>query len=460
MSTILNRAAPPRGQSPAAPAGRKTRRRFSNRLPVGHWKAGWLCLSGLAAGLSNATAQDVLSSPPLIPATPAAVQERQNNNPMQVFAPEAVPPTLFQWGPVTLHPHADYQFLYGTGIQSSPGKQQDTTVQRISPGALFDLGTHWTLDYTPTFSIYSGGDFRNTVNHSARLGWGTAYENWFFSGSQSYVYNADPNVQTASQSDRQTYATALNASYQFNDKMSLDLGANQSLNYVGNTISSTNYQQNLVNSRNWSTMDWLMEQFWPRFSAGLGAGFGYNQQDNSPDSVYEQYQGRINWRATDKISFQVDGGLHDQQYLSGNAGNLATPIYDGTIQYQPFDHTMLSVTASRVVSTSYYQDQTTENTSVLGNLNQRLFGKLTLDLSGGYNQTKYVASFYGLSTGRNDDYYSFNARLSCPFLKRGTVAVLYNYRENSSNQTGFAASGSSAYGFSSNQVGFELGYRY
>lgn len=460
MSTTSNRAIPPRGISPAASTGRKQQRPVSNRRAAASWTTRLVCLAGLAACVSESMAQDVLSSPPLIPAVPAAVQDQLNSNPMQVFAPtETIEPTLLQWGPVHLHPHVDYQFTYGNGIQSSPGDQHNTVVQSLSPGVLLDLGDHWTLDYTPTLSFYSGGDFQNTVDHQVQLSWGTAYEDWFFTGSQGVAITSDPEVETAAQTDQQNYTTALNASYQFNDSLSLDLGVNQNLNYIGNSDSTNNYEQNLVDSRNWSTMNWLNYQFWPRLSVGLGLGGGYTQQDGSPDTVNEQYQGRINWRATDKIRFQVSGGINDQQYLNGGASGLLTPIYGVAIQYQPFEQTRLSLSANQTVSASSFQNQTTENTSIIGDFNQRLLGKLMLDLSGGYTKTKYLATMFGLSTGRTDDIYSFNARLSCPFLKRATASVFYSYTENISNQSGFAL-GANAFGYNSNQIGLELGYRY
>ena len=446
--------------------------RDMGRMPSPFRRCG-VALLCLFMPISPVLAQDVLSSPPQTPATPAAVQEHQNNNPMQVFAPsETAPPLPLQWGPVTAHPHLDYQFLYGNGIQSSPGQQQNTIVQRVSPGVLLNLGDHWILDYTPTLSFYSSSSFRDTLDQSVQLGWGTAYGDWFFSGSQSYASSSDPNVETAAQTDQEIYSTALNASYQFNDKISLDMGLNQNLNYVGNGASPTNYLQNLANSKTWSTMDWLNYQFWPRFNAGLGAGFGYTIQDGSPDSLYEQYQARVNWRATDKISFQLSGGVEDQQYLSGGASALVTPIFGATIQYQPFEQTKLSLSANRTVGTSHFENQVTENTGVTAGLNQRLLGKFSLDLNGSYSTTKYLSSTslanqIGYGAGRSDDSYSFNARLSCPLLKRGTVSVFYQYSKNSSSQTGYLQYyqtqfllSQSAFAYTSSQIGIEIGYRY
>ena len=420
-------------------------------------------------------AQSVLSSPPQTPAVPTAVQEQQNSNPMQVFAPLeeilALPLSL-QWGPFATHPHVDYQFSYGNGIQSSPGQQQNTIVQQLSPGILFNLGDHWTLDYTPTLFFYSSSALRNTVDHSVQLGWGTAYGAWFFSGSQGFSSSSDPNIETAAQTSQQNYSTALNAAYQFNDKMSLDIGLSQNFNYVGNGTGSTNYYlQGLANSKAWSTMEWFNYQFWPRLTAGVGAGFGYTMQDNSPDAINEQYQARVNWRATDKISFQLSGGLEDQQYLSGGAGDLLSPIFGATVQYQPFDQTRFSLSASRTVSPASFQNQTTESTGVTAGLNQRLLGKLNLNLSGSYGTSKYLSSTslssqVGYGAGRTDDSYSFSARLSCSLLKRGTVSIFYAYSENSSSQSGylqyyqFSTLSQSAFAYTSTQIGFEIGWRY
>ena len=57
-----------------------------------------------------------------------------------------------------------------------------------------------------------------------------------------------------------------------NSKMSLDLALNQ--NFVSaDQFSSYN---------EWSTMDWLNYQFWPRLNAALGAGGGYDNESVQP----------------------------------------------------------------------------------------------------------------------------------------------------------------------------------
>ena len=289
-----------------------------------------LVASGLLFSLCPTLAQDVISSPPTTPAVPAAVQEAQNNNPMQVFAPtpEIPSPVPLQWGPVTLHPHLDYQLSYGNGIQSAPGQPHNTLINQLSPGILINLGDHWTLDYTPTLIYYSSGSFQDALNQSVILSWGSAFGNdWFFNGSQSYTYTSNPEIETATQTDQQNFVTTLNASYLFNEKMSLDMGLNQNLNYIGNSESLTNQLQPLVDTKSWSTLEWLNYQFWPRFSAGLGLGFGYNQQEQQPRLDLRTISGPDQLAGDGQNQLSIERRLAESTIFERRRGQPAHPHF-------------------------------------------------------------------------------------------------------------------------------------
>jgi hypothetical protein len=398
-------------------------------------------LVGFFALDRQAQAQSILAPGPQPPTeTPPAMQQ---TNEMDVFA--TVPQTEaepLKWGPLTLRPHPYYQFLYADGLQSGTNNSVHSVIQTISAGVLLQAGSHWALDYSPLWSFYSSREFSNTFGQTASLMGGTTYKDWALGLSQSYSDTSSPTAATASQTRTISYATALNGSYAMNSKMSLDLTLNQQFESA-DQFSSYN---------EWSTLDWLNYQFWPRFSASLGMGGGYVNESSSPDITFQQFQGRILCRASDKISLQLAGGVEVLQFLSGGAAPLVNPIFGATIQYQPFEQTRFSVTGSRTVSSSYLQNQVTENTGVTADLNQRLLGKLFLDLSGGYQLVKYVSSVNTSSSSRQDDLYTFNAQLGRAFLKRGTIAVLYQLSEDNSSQAG--------YSFTSHQVGFQISYTY
>jgi hypothetical protein len=405
----------------------------------------WVTLAGLFARSEMASAQSVIAPPPSVSVTPSFVRDQPPGE-MQVFQPESPfadfmdNVQLLQWGPVTVRPHISYEFISGTGIQSAPGQENNTIIQTISPGVLFEISPHWTLDYTPTVTIYSSTNFQNSVNQAVALTGATDYENWDFGFSQLFTYSTSPDVQTGTQVTQQNYSTGISASRPINSEMSIDLGVNQDLSFV------SDYQDTLQ----WSTMDWLNYQFWPRLVAGVGAGFGY--VNATPDNVFEQLQARVNWRATDKISFGINVGGEFTEFLSGGADTLVNPVFGASIQYQPFDHTQLSLNASRAVSSSYFQNEVTENTSVSADVNQRLLKNFYLDVSAGYNTVDYVAAASVLSTNRTDDTYSFNVQVSTTLFKRVSTAVFYRYSDNISTLKGYT--------YKSNQVGFNVGYQF
>jgi hypothetical protein len=396
----------------------------------------------------------ILANPAPAPAVvPPAMQDDVVNNPMNVFKPTGVDngnsQDPFQYGPVTLRPHLDYNFSYGNGIQASPTNQQDTAIQQISPGLLANLGKHWSVDYTPTIRLYSNSQFKDGVDHSLSLVGGTHYEDWSFGLSQDFLYTTAPTAVTGTQTEQQNFDTSLTVSRILNDRFSLDLGLNQTLSFA----------EGLQNSREWSTMDWVNYAFTQRLNVGVGAGVGYVNEDIGPDETYEQIQGRVNWRATDKLSFQLSGGGQDRQYAASSQPNSLTPIFSGAIQYLPFEDTQISVSASRSVSPSVIPGSDSTTTSFGLALTQRLFKDFSLNLGAGYGISKYteiVAPFPGLPLyflqNRTDDNYSFNVRLSHPMWQRGTWAIFYQYNDNQSSEPGF--------GYKSNQFGFELTYRY
>jgi uncharacterized protein (PEP-CTERM system associated) len=193
--------------------------------------------------------------------------------------------------------------------------------------------------------------------------------------------------------------------------------------------------------------DWLNYEFWTRLNAAIGLELGYADMDVGANMFYQRYLARVQWRATDKVSFRLSGGVEDRQFLDSNQSDEISPIVGVSVQYEPFEVTRLSLNVDNIVTPSYATSGSTETTAIMGNLNQRLLGFLFLDLGGGYRTVKYVGS-----APRTDDFYVFNARLSCMFLKRGHASAFYQYSDNASSDSGFS--------FNSNQVGFEMGFYY
>ncbi|MGO9527326.1 MAG: outer membrane beta-barrel protein [Verrucomicrobiia bacterium] len=424
---------------------------IGKRWIIRAWFGGALyCQLALVAG---AQGQQVLAPLPTIPTTPPAVEEVETNSAGFIDFGSAVPGSAlaeqpFQVGPLDLHPHFFYRLLYATGIQSAPGLPHDTLSQDVSPGLLVGIGKNWTLDYTPTWTFYSDtqhhgtNELHDTLDHAVALSGGLTHGDWVFGFSQTYTRSDTPLIVTGGQTLEDSFVTTLTGSYRFNTVMSMDLSGIQTLTYP----------DGLTNTREWSTLDWLNYQFWPRLDGSLGIGAGYDNVSAGVDSVFEQYQARVKWRATDITSVQIHGGLEDRQFLFSTAGDLVNPIFGAEVKYKPFEVTALVLDADRTVSMSPFLDEVIEATDVTASLSQRLLKKLFLSVGGGYHWDTYVSTSSTASTGRRDEYYSISASLTCVILKHGTMAATYQHSGDSSTEAGF--------GYNSNQFGFQLGFEY
>ena len=413
--------------------------RYSNPRPG-------LLLLGLVAGALSARAQNVLTAPPPVNTTPPALQEFRATESGE--APSGESPGLsmvrlpLQWGPVTLRPHFLYSLSYADGILASPGDPESTIINQFSPGVTFVIGSHWTLDYTPSLQWYSNNKFQNNVGQNVALNGWAAYEDWTLGLSQTYSEFNAPTVQTGSQTEQESFATGLTASYRFNSKVSMDLALSQDFQSA----------QQLESYNQWSTMDYVNYQFWPRFNAGLGLGGGYVSVNTGSDITFEQLQGRIAWSATDKSSLVIHGGLEYRQFLSGGVSPMLNPVFGLALQTQLAKKTSLSLSADQGLSASYFENQTSESTGVSLTLAQRLSGKLGLTLGGSYGTVTYTSSATGVAPLGNYDYASFTTRLTYAIISRGTISVTYQLSDNVSSAPGLS--------FTANQVGLELGYSF
>lgn len=402
-------------------------------------------------GTNQLSAEPITSPAPVPPAPLAGTSQLAPvQAPAGIAAPSS-PRSQLRWGPVDFYPHVAYQLSYGNGLQFTPGQQANTLVNQVSPGLRLNLGSHWTLDYTPTFLFYSDSQIKDGVNQLVQLTGTTTYQDWTFGLSQGYSLTTQPLIETASQLNEEDFSTAITAGYQMNSKMSLSLGINQDFRYVGQAVAS----EGLTDVREWSTMDWLNYQLAPRLAAGVGAGFTYDNLAVGPDMTSEQLQGRITWRAGTKLSFVISGGLNDQQFLASGTPDLLAPIYSLSAQYQLFTTTGLSLTAGRAVVPSFFQNAATESSTLNAALTQRLLEKFFLNVGGGYGTT----TFRGTTTGpigggnvANYDSTSFNVSLSTILRKRATVSIFYQVTYNSS--------GSSLYNYTITQEGLTLAYSF
>ncbi len=352
------------------------------------------------------------------------------------------PDTPFQLGDFVLRPHLLYRFLYGDGIQVRPGQKTDTAINSFSPGFLLNGGSHWTLDYTPTWNLYSNHAFHDTVGENATLASIYSSRIWTLQFSQGYVFSSQPLVETGRQTTVEDFNTSVDISVRLSQKVTIETINSQDLRYsVG-----------FPNTKEWSSLEWLHYQLIPHLDTALGGSVGFIGVSEGTDILYTRPEGQIAWTSPSKLNLVLNGGLDHREFQERPRRSLNTPIYSLTAQYAPVESTTLALSAGHQVSQSYFVNQSERNAQYTATVEQRLLQHYLLTLGVGEHDYDYLSNLGANSALRHDRDLSFDARLSWHFLRRGYFTVLYEWNRNASSVMD--------YEFLSHQIGFELGYRY
>lgn len=403
---------------------------------------------GTIADAQDAQPTGANAAPSAMPlSTLPAVPAPNTNGTNTILSPSAEPglaevPPLLQWQDLSVRPRASYRYLYGNGLQAQAGHQENTSVQTLAAGVLMTLGTHWSLDYSPTWTFYSNSAFRDTVSHAVSLSGRTEVGDWNLGLSQTYATGSPTLVETGAQTKQETYATSVDASYRLGPRTMIDLGASQSVRL------STGF----TNTREWSSQDSLHYAVTEGMDTALVVGAGYVDVTPGPNMQYVQPQVQMSVQATPKLALTLRGGMEHRTFNTSRARSLNNPIMSASVEYAPEEATHLSLGVSRSVSASYFSNEVIRSTGWNAGFDQRLLGVLHLSAGYGHQEASYLSPVAGVATSRRDRYDSFNVRLGTAFLKRGSAGVLYQFSRNGSNSSG--------YGFNSHQIGFDISYQF
>lgn len=398
---------------------------------------------------AHAPAQTIVASSPSPSPSPAPASGRAISAAKVASALRTDLP-LLQRGPVSMRPHFRYSYLYGDGIEAGPGNPRDTTIQSITPAALFEIGRYWHFSYTPTWTFYSNEAFRDTFDQIASLSGHLPYGDWVFGATQSYETSHAMLVETGRQTKQEKISSALNAVWQVGKRTQLDLGVNRSARYANAVTDAPEWTTS--DWLQYATTDWLRYQLSPRLDVALGLSVGHADVSVGDDMTFTQPQAQIAWRPTQKISLSLQGGREIRRFSGTNNARLSTPIYSGAFSYQPHATTGVTLAASRSVSASYFANEITRGAGWSVTLHQRFVQRLFLETSYSENTNRYLAARALQLVRRDDTYRAINARLSTVVFRRGSFAVLY--------QTGRNTSDDQLYSFSTHQYGCELSYRF
>jgi hypothetical protein len=407
-----------------------------------------LALSALT--LTSAVAQEAIVSAPE-PALTAPVM-RESSSPT-LSAPSESTDAFFQFGPLSLHPHLLARTVYGLGLPTRDGRHVASMIYTMAPGLQMDLGQSWSLDYSPTWTTYTARALDDTVGHSASVTGAWMMQDWAMQFSENYGQSSPLLIETGGQTPQRTWATQLNASRSFGSTLAFQ--ATASLN--------ERYGDIFPDTREWTTMNWLTLRFTPKIESGLGLGAGYSDIVGEPDTTNERYKARLDWNPTDKLSVSIDAGLEARHSRAAAAEDQNSPIYEAALTYRPIDVTQITLSTTRAVTTSYFQNQVTESKGWNFGIQQRLLEWFYLNVAYNHQEIEFKAVSADSSVvpptdpanptivslpGRSDQVDAFNLRIFTTLLKHWRISATFAVNKNNSSQSGF--------NHNSTQYGFEL----
>lgn len=418
----------------------------------------WLVTAGFAPAAVWAQEQpaeetapepEPVVAPAQAPITTEADLQQSRNTPPR----GSIENTLFRFGPLTLRPGASYTVSYsdnifgGRGVPA--GAEKDDVIHRLR----LDLSATVTdgggellipdMGYSPEFVLLHNNSDRNTVNHFGRFSIVKLLPKTSISLRHNSSSVADIFAEAGQFERQDSHETSLLLSYEIGGKTSLESETTQELQSRELGLSAQEWRENL----------WLNYQLSPKVDAAFGLVGGYGTVDDGPESLFTAAQARLKWYPTEKLTFEVRGGVEWRSFSGEDGENILVPIAGATASYNLLRGTQLAASVDRKARASLYLvDQLAIYNSASLNLHQDLPFKLFVDLAAMYAAVEYE-SVSRISIPA-DEYDFYNIQLSGGYRWTGRTTTSVFYRRINRSAGGGLDS------FEANEIGMNLGYHF
>jgi hypothetical protein len=357
--------------------------------------------------------------------------------------------------------------VYDDDIYLTENHKVDDYYFAIEPGLTLGYGdivqrqeNYIRLDYAPSIFLFADHSESNAVQHLIRLEGQYRFSRLTLTFSQD-VQLLDGTNLTSTTGAGSGSAPTLNLDAGGNTAVDIyDSMANFSYDLSGKTFltgglhyRAWDYENGLISSSDFSANVFFNYNYSPKLVIGLGGTGGVNWVDSpSPDQTYEQVNVRFTYQLTGKISLTASAGVEFRQF-EGNSGDHVSPVYEIGATYQPFDGTTFSLRGTRhTMNSAVFAEQDYAVTNIVFGARQRLFQRIYLGVTAGYENSDYFSTVDFASATRHDDYFFVEPAVDVIVTRWLTVGAYYLHRENDSNAAGFS--------FNDNQVGIRASFTF
>ena len=343
--------------------------------------------------------------------------------------------------------YADLRLTYDDNIFIQPRKSGDF-VTSFSPGIVLGWGDYRSalprlgnfaheydipvdeltpkrylyIDYHPTVEIFASHTGENTVEEYLAAAGSYEFSKLTLQGQAGYQTLSDTDIDAGDRVDRTLYSASLLGIYTIDDTTSLESGL---------TENSAEFSHQYESSSEVADRTYLDYQYAPKTNLSVGAGLGYLVPQRTADQLYEQFLGRVRWSASDKLFVSGTVGI---EFRQGTAGiDKLNAVFDGAVNYLPFDGTQLSLITSRATAPSDAElGQDVVLTSVAVQGQQRFLTRLFIGCSAQYENLSYQRVSSGLGLARNDNVYNIELTLGLDFTKYAGIQLAGTFAQDDS----------------------------
>lgn len=303
-------------------------------------------------------------------------------------------------------------------------------------------GSAFILDYGPRFNWFTTYDQNNSVDEllNANLLW--PMSKLILGARQQYRLENTDVIEDGRLTELETIATDLSSAYQFSEKTSAELNLHR---------TSTSYEmQDLIGYSDWNADGWLNYQILPRLNIGAGAVAGFLDVQDQQSQTYEQGLARARYQFGERISADLSVGGQVRQYESGR-DQTVEPVFTLTAYYRLTETTSVWLTGYRREESAIFYGANSITTGASLGARQQIADRLFLNTNLDYFTFDYLATAQSAVTGRTDNYVAARLGLEVHFSRHLIGNAFYLFRTLNSNQYD---------GFSNNQIGAQLTWRY
>ena len=242
--------------------------------------------------------------------------------------------------------------------------------------------------------------------------------------------NSRLNLDVSGRTRRNIYTTNLDATYDLSAKNSFSAGVAYSASEYVNLISSQAIGGNF----------YINHQYSSKLVIGIGVSGSLDLVDPpTPNQTAEQANVRLAYEASDKFSVTGFGGVEFRQFENTGSGQYISPVFTVDATYRPFDGTDVTLGVSRQTAASaVLVNQDFTYTSISAGMHQRLFRRIRLGVSAGYENAQYISAITGANATRQDNYYFVEPSVDFALTRYWSWGAFYLRRQNNTSDASFS----------------------